>query len=84
MSLIGILRVTTAFARGTPDMACKVLRDTAGTTTRSFHASSALSAVRDSLAETSKTGEFQRRDAAWRDWISQGRSLIGWESNLAS
>lgn len=26
---------------------------------------------RDSLAETSKTGEFQRRDSAWRRWISR-------------
>jgi putative glutathione S-transferase len=28
-------------------------------------------APRDSLAETSKTGEFQRRESAWRNWISR-------------
>jgi len=27
--------------------------------------------ARDSLAETSKTGEFLRRDSAWRNWISR-------------
>lgn len=29
--------------------------------------------ARDSLAETSKTGEFLRRDSAWRNWISRGK-----------
>eukprot|EP00529_Nitzschia_sp_RCC80_P021604 CAMPEP_0113483156 /NCGR_PEP_ID=MMETSP0014_2-20120614/23289_1 /TAXON_ID=2857 /ORGANISM="Nitzschia sp." /LENGTH=395 /DNA_ID=CAMNT_0000376695 /DNA_START=71 /DNA_END=1258 /DNA_ORIENTATION=+ /assembly_acc=CAM_ASM_000159 len=39
------------------------------TTTRLF--STPSTKARDSLAETSKTGEFQRRDSAWRNWISR-------------
>jgi hypothetical protein len=33
--------------------------------------------ARDSLAETSKTGEFQRRESAWRNWISRGNLFFG-------
>jgi hypothetical protein len=32
----------------------------------------AVSVARDSLAETTKTGEFKRTDSIWRNWISRG------------
>lgn len=33
-------------------------------------------AARDSLAETSKTGEFLRSESAWRNWICQGKKIL--------
>lgn len=45
-------------------------------TARNLHLPTTLqrqAVVRDSLAETSTTGEFKRRDSAWRNWISHDK-----------
>lgn len=51
--------------------AFRVTTRTAGSSSiRPFHSSPPLAMARTALAEVSKRGEFQRRDAAWRNWIS--------------
>lgn len=39
-------------------------------------ASSRLFSARSALNEVSKSGEFKRKDSAWRDWISEGREYV--------
>ena len=59
-----------SYARGVVDEVTSRLAH-ASSTTGSNDVSGKLN-PRDSLAETSKTGEFKRRDAVWRNWISAG------------
>jgi len=88
LSVMSSLRLAQSFAGGIPrahafrplstsvqsylgEDSSKVFHSTTTTTTTTTR----TAAARDSLAETSKTGEFQRRESAWRNWISRGTSV---------
>ena len=44
------------------------------TTQQQARTSTTMTQARTALEEMSKDGEFKRKDAAWRNWISTGRS----------